>query len=639
MELEEFLEHPDQRIRLGAQFEVVKRKEPQIFENKLNLSEGLFGQLHAIWGLGQLIRSKTVNPTVLIPYFKDDQAHVRAQVAKVSGEAKFKEAYPLLIELLKDTSAVVQFFAAEAIGKLENPDAFPHLIHHLEKIKASDTHLRHALFLALSRISTVEQLIPLVKSPFQQVRIAAVIALRKQLAPEITAFLGDQDSLVLNEVARAIHDDQSIPNALPALASTLRASSPAFTEVFVRRAINANLRLGKAENAKTLAAFASQREIPIEWRKDALWALSYWGSPMNLDRVEGRFRTLPKGRVSDATEALSPWIETILQENNVDIRSHLIQVLGKLQYTPIELQLVALLDRADTPVPLKVSALKALAKLEVQSFESVVLNALKSDQKPLRVTGQQLLGSNQLSQEATLKALNQILAFGSIPEQQKALNSLGRLNTAPSKKILKSWLTKMKNNQLDPSLHLDLMEAIDSSQVPYLIEEKSAYLEEKYATNRDQEFEVCLEGGSIALGKKLFNNNNRAQCIRCHKVGKTGGAVGPELTKIVDLLSKEALLTSLIHPNERIAPGYGTIVVKLKDGNQKVGVLIKETSDALSLRIGDEGLVTVSTEEIADQELMPSGMFSMKDLLTKREIRDIMAYLYTLKGENINTDE
>ena len=130
----------------------------------------------------------------------------------------------------------------------------------------------------------------------------------------------------------------------------------------------------------------------------------------------------------------------------------------------------------------------------------------------------------------------------------------------------------------------------------------------KYPVN---EFEVCLEGGSIEVGKKLFANNNRAQCSRCHKVHKTGGAVGPELSQIASLLTKEELLTSLISPNERIAPGYGTIVLDLKNKTQKAGVLIGETTDSITLKIGDEGMVKISRSEIIKQELMPSGMFSM----------------------------
>ena len=64
-------------------------------------------------------------------------------------------------------------------------------------------------------------------------------------------FLQDTDSLVVIEAARAIHDDQSVQEALPALSEAL-LTQKITDEAFVRRAINANLRLGDSASANRL---------------------------------------------------------------------------------------------------------------------------------------------------------------------------------------------------------------------------------------------------------------------------------------------------------------------------------------------------------------------------------------------------
>ena len=65
--------------------------------------------------------------------------------------------------------------------------------------------------------------------------------------PSVAEFLKDADEYIVTEAARAINDDYSIEAALPALAMILKEKR--FTgEPLLRRAINANLRVGKAEN-------------------------------------------------------------------------------------------------------------------------------------------------------------------------------------------------------------------------------------------------------------------------------------------------------------------------------------------------------------------------------------------------------
>ena len=86
------------------------------------------------------------------------------------------------------------------------------------------------------------------------VRLCAVVALRRQRAGDVAAFLQDTETRVVEEAARAIHDETAIPDALPALAASLKPESR--SDVITRRAINAGLRLGTPEAAARVLDFA-----------------------------------------------------------------------------------------------------------------------------------------------------------------------------------------------------------------------------------------------------------------------------------------------------------------------------------------------------------------------------------------------
>ena len=58
--------------------------------------------------------------------------------------------------------------------------------------------------------------------------------------------------------------------------------------------INANFRLGKAENARAVAALVNKPEVPDMIRVDALRALQDWARPKVRDRVIDLWRPLPQ---------------------------------------------------------------------------------------------------------------------------------------------------------------------------------------------------------------------------------------------------------------------------------------------------------------------------------------------------------
>jgi putative heme-binding domain-containing protein len=139
-----------------------------------------------------------------------------------------------------------------------------------------------------------------------------------------------------------------------------------------------------------------------------------------------------------------------------------------------------------------------------------------------------------------------------------------------------------------------------------------------------------LSGGDPDRGREYFNT---ATCAGCHRVGERGGIIGPDLTRIGAIRSGGDLLESIIFPSSSFAQGYEPYLLKRRDGEEIYGTLVQQTADAVALRDGAGMVHHVNSGEIAALERqqlspMPSGL---DQLLTRQQLRDLLAYLQSLK--------
>ena len=630
-ELSKLIAHTDQRVRMKAQFELVRRKKGTTLLTIAKTNTNLLGRVHAIWGLGQLARQNSNEASPLLPLLKDLTGNIRAQAAKVIGDAKYLPAFTELLPLLKDSSPKVQFFAAEALGKIGNENAFQPLVELLEKVEETDPHLRHTIIFALSRLNQANLLAELISHPSKHVRIGAVVALRMMQSPKVADFLKDKEVLVLAEAARAIHDDFSIPAALPALAKSLKDKGIK-NEAFLRRAINANLRIGDANCAFRLARFANQKEMPEAMRLDALWALGYWANPPELDRVDNRYRKLEGHKLEAAQKAMSTIFPQLLAENT-SLKKAVIIAAGRLDCQFTNEKTYTIYSNQKEEISIRVSALNTLGKLNSPNLSTAINQALTDNHVELRKAAQSLLEKVNLPKSTIIKMYEKILDNNTLKEQQKVFASLVKIKDKSAEELLKKWWKKYMDKTITPELQLDLLNAIDNSDFEILKMSKATYEKKLDATNSMTLFEPTLYGGDLSEGLRILTKNNTAQCLRCHVVQGKGSAVGPPLDGIADKLDRKDLLLSLVNPNARIAEGYGTIILNLKNGDELAGILMGETENLIQIKVGKAAVKEILKSKIIEKEVLPSGMFNMGEVLTKMQLRDLMAYLVTLKME------
>jgi quinoprotein glucose dehydrogenase len=213
---------------------------------------------------------------------------------------------------------------------------------------------------------------------------------------------------------------------------------------------------------------------------------------------------------------------------------------------------------------------------------------------------------------------------GSIRERQQLLLLMKKLDKDKTEDVLAGLIARMRDDTLAPNIRLELGEAVDATGSETLKARLAALQPVKSAVDA---YADALFGGDIARGRGLFLYSSTAQCSRCHAIGADGGKAGPELTEIDKQLSRQQILAAIVDPDARIAPGYGNVSLTLKDGQEVYGILTKESDYALTLTTSAAEPLVIPLARIAKRQNLPSGMPAFGETLSKRDIRDLVAFL------------
>ena len=194
-------------------------------------------------------------------------------------------------------------------------------------------------------------------------------------------------------------------------------------------------------------------------------------------------------------------------------------------------------------------------------------------------------------------------------------------------------MANLRKGRVAAEIQLDLIEAVEKQNNPQLMEKIQAYQDSKDASNPIAAYSEALYGGNPERGGRVFYTHEGAQCVRCHSIFELGGNAGPGLMGVGARLSREKLLESMIAPSAAYAAGYEVVNLKIKDGTSVAGYLQTENSQSLSIKVGEE-VTQVARNDIESRTSIPSSMPPMGSILTKRELRDLVAALASLQPES-----
>jgi putative membrane-bound dehydrogenase-like protein len=130
--------------------------------------------------------------------------------------------------------------------------------------------------------------------------------------------------------------------------------------------------------------------------------------------------------------------------------------------------------------------------------------------------------------------------------------------------------------------------------------------------------------GDPAAGAMVF----KKLCASCHRLGKDGVEVGPDLATLNDK-SPESLLSAILDPNRAFESKYAAFMVATVDGRVMNGLIASESATSVTFRRQDgkdDVLFRSDIDELTTtgQSLMPEGL--EKDLRPS-DLADLIAYI------------
>ena len=129
-------------------------------------------------------------------------------------------------------------------------------------------------------------------------------------------------------------------------------------------------------------------------------------------------------------------------------------------------------------------------------------------------------------------------------------------------------------------------------------------------------------------GRRLFFNPKVALCATCHRHSGRGNVLGPDLTLAARQGDRAALLSSILEPHREVAPQFYPSQVKLKDGSEFIGILLRSSSTEVFRDLTGKERSFPKPDIVSRTELktslMPAGLVTT---LTDAELRDLLTFL------------
>ncbi|MEM7373176.1 MAG: PVC-type heme-binding CxxCH protein [Bacteroidota bacterium] len=133
-----------------------------------------------------------------------------------------------------------------------------------------------------------------------------------------------------------------------------------------------------------------------------------------------------------------------------------------------------------------------------------------------------------------------------------------------------------------------------------------------------------MQRHSIENGRSVFTQH----CTACHQIDGQGGQIGPQLDGIGNW-GIGALSEKILDPNRNISKAFKTYLLRLKDGQSKSGLFLREEGQlrVFSDVAGQE--FSIQKEEIVEQKLSPYSLMPahFAEVIPEEDFYDLLAFL------------
>ena len=639
-ELLALLGHRDQRVRVNTSIRLDRIGAwNDMLVLALKPESPRFARIHAIWGYGMGVRlGKVADVTASLALLDDADSEIIVQTLKVLSEASPSQALTDKVALqLGQSDLRVRTQAGITLGKLGGKVPFIAFLRDAEA-DLRMPWLRHGLVSGLAGTQDSKQLLSVAQSGAGPEAVFATLALARQKSPLLADLLKHANPEVVTEAARAIHDDEGIPEAAGALAVSF--GRPALPFHAARRALNANLRQGDVAGLSRILKWTLEQPEGAPLRSEALKALLAFDQPPVLDLVDGTAKQYPARDKATIARILQTRQADLLLLQEPTERAAVLELMVKYELDLPFPILLALAEDLKASPGVRLQTLRLLGRKSIEPAAIVrTLRSAAGEGNPSEVRIEAVDQLFHRDASAAMEVARLIIDSKSakIPEKQAVIAALRGRTDVVSLKLLQELVDRLASRKLDAGLKLDVFELAMESGDPVVAAGLKKYLAVgpkgglKMASP-ELPYELLTDGGDVVLGKAIVNGHLAANCTACHRIDSDEGSeVGPTLRQIGAQRTKAEIAESLIEPSAKIAAGFGIETIVLKDGTSLAGSVVKESAKTLEVRLPDGKTQKLAVSAIASRTPPVSVMPPMLGILTPAEVRDVIAYLSGLK--------
>jgi putative heme-binding domain-containing protein len=153
-----------------------------------------------------------------------------------------------------------------------------------------------------------------------------------------------------------------------------------------------------------------------------------------------------------------------------------------------------------------------------------------------------------------------------------------------------------------------------------------------YLRNMNSFDTANVKSGDASRGRAIFDG--KGGCAACHRVGRVGSRVAPNLSDIGSQRSPGSIQRSLVDPSGQMMPINRPVRLVKKDGTVVNGRRLNEDTYSIQVIDDKERLHSIVKADLKEFTIVKtSPMPSYKDTLNSTEIADLLGYLLSLKGQ------
>jgi putative heme-binding domain-containing protein len=589
-------------VRLTATHQLVQRREPGTVEALYKLfipgDPNPYRRAHSLWVLERLGGAE---PLVLGAAAKDPEAVVRVHAMRVLSERKSlrKAERDLVLAGLKDRDAFVQRAAAEALGQHPTAVNLRPLLDLRHTVPAADTHLLHMTRMALRNQLKQAAAWQTVQASKWDEKDARALA---DVCPGVPS--AEAAHFLLGHIQRYAEPRNRLIDYVHHIARY--ATAPGFDRELVdylQSAHKADLGLQaacyKAVHHGTQERGAPQAEAVIAWANQLAEGLLQ--SRSNKELTAGvEIAGLVKSEAMFGLVARLAAAKKGQQANRKAAIAALVAIAPGRAVAPLS----RLLADPAVPAPLREQAAASLGATNRPEAQAELLKALAAAPASVETAIATALSGNPPGAAKLLDAVAAGKASARLLQEQAIQVRLRQ--------------TKIQGiNQRLAKLTRGLPPA-DQRLQDLIKRRRAAYLAS--TTKADQ-------------GAKVFEKH----CAGCHQIANKGARIGPQLDGI-GLRGLDRILEDMLDPNRNVDQEFRATTLTLTNGQQVVGLLLREEGAVLVMADAQGKEVRVPRDQVERKTISPLSPMpaNFGEQIPEAEFSDLLAYLLAQQVPGVN---